>query len=396
MTKSLEIKNSFLENNKVKNTHKINFILDNIKNNLDNKNAFHFLSKKFKLNFKTSNLKKFKKYNSIVVLGMGGSILGAKAIHTFLRDKIKKDFIFIDDLDASLLKNLYKKKKKDLLFIIISKSGNTLETIVNINLLASFNINKSNTIIITEKKNNTLVKFAKDKNIFWIEHKNYIGGRYSVLSEVGMVPAYFMGLNIKSFRKNILKYFTKNNRRIILESANQLSKCYLSKNISSMIFFNYSSKLNNLALWCQQLIAESLGKKNKGILPILSKAPKDHHSLLQLYLDGPKDKIFYVFSEKNKKSMKIRNSFNNSLSYLSNKNLNQVIESQKNAFLKVLKRKKISYKEITVNKCNEETIGEFFSYFILETGIIGKLINVNPFNQPAVEEVKVLTKKNLS
>ena len=396
MIKSLEIKNSFLENNKVKNTHKINFILDNIKNNLDNKNAFHFLSKKFKLNFKTSNLKKFKKYNSIVVLGMGGSILGAKAIHTFLRDKIKKDFIFIDDLDASLLKNLYKKKKKDLLFIIISKSGNTLETIVNINLLASFNINKSNTIIITEKKNNTLVKFAKDKNIFWIEHKNYIGGRYSVLSEVGMVPAYFMGLNIKSFRKNILKYFTKNNRRIILESANQLSKCYLSKNISSMIFFNYSSKLNNLALWCQQLIAESLGKKNKGILPILSKAPKDHHSLLQLYLDGPKDKIFYVFSEKNKKNMKIRNSFNNSLSYLSNKNLNQVIESQKNAFLKVLKRKKISYKEITVHKCNEETIGEFFSYFILETGIIGKLINVNPFNQPAVEEVKVLTKKNLS
>ena len=396
MTKSLEIKNSFLENNKVKNTHKINFILDNIKNNLDSKNAFHFLSKKFKLNFKTSNLKKFKKYNSIVVLGMGGSILGAKAIHTFLRDKIKKDFIFIDDLDASLLKNLYKKKKKDLLFIIISKSGNTLETIVNINLLASFNINKSNTIIITEKKNNTLVKFAKDKNIFCIEHKNYIGGRYAVLSEVGMVPAYFMGLNIKSFRKNILKYFTKNNRRIILDSANQLSKCYLSKNISSMIFFNYSSKLNNLASWCQQLIAESLGKKNKGILPILSKAPKDHHSLLQLYLDGPKDKIFYVFSEKNKKSMKIRNSFNNSLSYLSNKNLNQVIESQKNAFLKVLKRKKISYKEITVHKCNEETIGEFFSYFILETGIIGKLINVNPFNQPAVEEVKVLTKKNLS
>ena len=396
MTKSLEIKNSFLENNKVKNTHKINFILDNIKNNLDNKNAFHFLSKKFKLNFKTSNLKKFKKYNSIVVLGMGGSILGAKAIHTFLRDKIKKDFIFIDDLDASLLKNLYKKKKKDLLFIIISKSGNTLETIVNINLLASFNINKTNTIIITEKKNNTLVKFAKDKNIFWIEHKNYIGGRYSVLSEVGMVPAYFMGLNIKSFRKNILKYFTKNNRRIILDSANQLSKCYLSKNISSMIFFNYSSKLNNLASWCQQLIAESLGKKNKGILPILSKAPKDHHSLLQLYLDGPKDKIFYVFSEKNKKNMKIRNSFNNSLSYLSNKNLNQVIDSQKNAFLKVLKRKKISYKEITVHKCNEETIGEFFSYFILETGIIGKLINVNPFNQPAVEEVKVLTKKNLS
>ena len=89
-----------------------------------------------------------------------------------------------------------------------------------------------------------------------------------------------------------------------------MSKYYLSKDISSIIFFNYSSKLINLAFCCQQLLAESLGKKNKGILPVLSKAPKDHHSLLQLYLDGPRDKIFYVFSEKKKNDKKIRNYFN--------------------------------------------------------------------------------------
>ena len=396
MKNNLEIKNRFFLSDKLKNVKKNNFVLDNIKNNLDNKNTFQFLSKKFKFNFKVSNLKKFKKYNTIVVLGIGGSILGAKAIYSFLKDKIKKNFIFIDDLDESLFKDLYKKNKKDLLFIIISKSGNTLETLVNINLLSSFNLNKTNTIIITEKKNNILNKFANTRNIFCVEHKNFIGGRYSVFSEVGMIPAYFMDLNIKSFRKNILKYFTKKNRKILLESTNQLSKYFLSKDISSIIFFNYSSKLNELALWCQQLIAESLGKKNKGILPILSKAPKDHHSLLQLYLDGPKDKIFYVLSEKVKPKKNIKNRFNNSLSYLSNKNLDQIIDSQRNAFLKALRGKKIPYKEILVNKCNEETIGEFFSYFILETAIIGKLINVNPFNQPAVEEVKILTKKNLN
>ena len=232
MKNNLEIKNRFFLSDKLKNVKKNNFVLDNIKNNLDNKNTFQFLSKKFKFNFKVSNLKKFKKYNTIVVLGIGGSILGAKAIYSFLKDKIKKNFIFIDDLDESLFKDLYKKNKKDLLFIIISKSGNTLETLVNINLLSSFNLNKTNTIIITEKKNNILNKFANTRNIFCVEHKNFIGGRYSVFSEVGMIPAYFMDLNIKSFRKNILKYFTKKNRKILLESTNQLSKYFLSKDIS--------------------------------------------------------------------------------------------------------------------------------------------------------------------
>ncbi|MDC0344083.1 glucose-6-phosphate isomerase [Pelagibacteraceae bacterium] len=398
MRNGLLIKNSFFnkKKNKIENLKKIDLIIKSILSKTDN-NIFHLLSKKFSLNFKTSNLKKFNKFKSVVVIGMGGSILGAKAIFSFLEDRIKKDFNFVDDLDPMILKKIKKINKKKVLFIIISKSGNTLETITNINLLAFSNFNEKNTIIITEAKNNALSNFAKKKKILIIKHRTYVGGRYSVLSEVGMVPAYFMGLDLKKFRKNLLKNIDGNSKKILSESVIKLAKNYKSKKINTIIFFNYSSKLNDLALWCQQLIAESLGKKNKGILPILSKAPKDHHSLLQLYLDGPKDKIFYVLSGKNSEDKKIKkNIFNDSFKYLTNKDMSKIIESQKNAFVQILKRKKIPHKEIRIGYFNEETLGEIFSYFILETAIIANLINVNPFNQPAVEQVKILTKRNLS
>ena len=178
------------------------------------------------------------------------------------------------------------------MFLIISKSGETLEVLTNINYLNNINFNKSNTIIITEKKNNSLYKFSKRKNIKLVEHNKFIGGRYSVLTEVGMVPCFLMGLNIKSFRNFFSKKLPNSFTSTLRKSVNWNSEIYKSKIISSLIFLTYSSKLHNLVLWCQQLISESLGKKNLGILPVLSPAPKDHHSLLQLYLDGPRDKIF--------------------------------------------------------------------------------------------------------
>ena len=125
---------------------------------------------------------------------MGGSILGSKAIHTFFENKIKKNFTFVDDLDEKKINNILKFKAKAL-FIFISKSGNTIEILSIINFLDK-KINKNNTIIITEDENNELNNYAKKNKIFRIKHKNFIGGRYSVLSEVGMVPAYLMGLNV--------------------------------------------------------------------------------------------------------------------------------------------------------------------------------------------------------
>jgi glucose-6-phosphate isomerase len=381
-----------------KNKIKLTKIINNISSTLDlKKDVFHSLSKKFNLNFKRCELLKFNKYKSVILIGIGGSVLGAEAIYSFCNDKIKKNFFFLNNLEQLKIEKIKKKiNLKKSLFIIISKSGNTLETLVNSNLFKD-NINNKNTLIITEKKNNLLSTFAANKNILHIAHKDYIGGRFSVLSEVGMIPAYFMGLKISNFRKNLLDFFKQKNKKLILDNAIKLSHVYKSKKINSIILLNYAPEINKFLYWVQQLIAESLGKKEKGMLPIVSIAPRDHHSLLQLYLDGPKDKIFYIFSLKSNKKMKInKNIFGKNFSYVENKEFSKVKEAQKKALLKTLKIKKIPYQEFIINTKNEETLGELFSYFMIETVLIGKLLGVNPFNQPAVEQVKILTKRYLS
>ena len=403
-----KIKNFTIENNINKNYYKNNLYLrDKVKlnktikkiySNLDiKKNTFHILSKKFILNFNKSDLVKFQKYKLIVVIGMGGSILGAKAIYTSQKNKINKKFIFLDNLDQVKIEKIKKKINiESNLFIIISKSGNTIETLINSNLLKN-KINSKNTIIITEKKKNLLNTFAKNKKILHIKHKDYIGGRYSVLSEVGMIPAFFMGLKIENFRKNLLFFFKPKENKMLIESVVKLSHIYNKKKISSIIFLNYAPQLNEFLFWCQQLMAESLGKKGKGILPFVSPVPRDNHSLLQLYLDGPKDKLFYIFSLNIEKKMKINNNiFGKFFKFAENKELTKIIESQTKALIKVLKKKKMPFREFKINSINEEVLGELFSYFILETALIGHSIEIDPYNQPAVEQVKVLTKKYLS
>ena len=132
-------------------------------------------------------------------------------------------------------------------------------------------------------------------------------------------------------------------------------------------------------------------------MPVVSVAPRDHHSLLQLYLDGPKDKLFYIFSLKlNKKIKKNKKVYENNLQHAGYKDLAKTKEAQKNALIHALKIKNIPYQEFVINKKNEQSLGKLFSYFIMETALIGKLIGVNPFDQPAVEQVKILTKKYLS
>jgi glucose-6-phosphate isomerase len=391
-------KKYFKKNLFLRNKVKLNKIIENIFSNIDNKkNTFHIFSKKFILNLNKLKLRKFEKYKIVVVIGMGGSVLGAHSIYSFLERRINRNFIFIDNLDQQEIAKVKKEvSKKKSLFIIISKSGNTIETLINSNLLKD-KINSENTIIITEKKNNLLNKFAKKNKIVHIEHRDYIGGRYSVLSEVGMIPAYFMGLNVNSFRKSLLSFFKSKQKLLSFENIIKLSHIYNLKKIKSIIFLNYVPQLNYFLYWYQQLIAESLGKQGKGVLPIVSPAPRDHHSLLQLYLDGPQDKLIYIFSSSSSKKIKIKkNIFGKLFKFAENRQLSEVIESQKKALVKVLKKKKIPFKEFKINKFNEEVLGELFSYFMLETALVGKLIGVNPFDQPAVEEVKTLTKQFLS
>ena len=197
--------------------------------------------------------------------------------------------------------------------------------------------------------------------------------------------------------KNLLNFFRSKEKSLLINNIIKLTHIYKYRKINSIILLNYAPEINKFLYWCQQLIAESLGKKGKGLLPVVSVAPRDHHSLLQLYLDGPKDKLFYIFSLKlNKKIKKNKKVSEKNLQQAGYKDLAKTKEAQKNALIQVLKSKNIPYQEFVINKKNEETLGELFSYFILETVLIGKLLGLNPFDQPAVEQVKILTKKHLS
>lgn len=346
-----------------------------------------------KYNFNLKKVKKFKKFQTVIIIGMGGSILGAKAIYAFLKHKINKKFIFVDNLDQKYLLKIKKENNLNkVLFLIISKSGNTNETIINSSFFRSF-FTKKNVIIISEDRDNTLSNFAKNKGINFVRHHPNIGGRYSVFSDTGMLPAYLMGLEPKGFKKNIPNLIK--NRKLLSDSVKKLSKISFKK-IKVLVLFNYVPELNHFLFWCQQLLAESLGKNKKGFIPIVSSAPKDHHSLLQLYLDGPKDKVFYVFSSEDKKKLKVNSKiFGERMKFLNKKSYENIKLSQKNAFIAALKEKKISFKEIIIKKFDENTLGKLFFLFIFETIVISKIFRVNPFDQPAVEKIKTLTRKIL-
>ncbi len=373
-------------------------IIKDILNNFDNDHSiFSSLNEKFQLNFKIKDLNKFKNFKTVAIIGMGGSILGSEAIYNFLKKKTKKAFLFLDNIDQENLRELKATENlNNILFIVISKSGNTIETISNLLSLKIVKKKSKNIIIISEKKNNLLYTMAQKFKLNYIEHKKNIRGRYSVLSEVGMVPAYLMGFNVLKFKKNLHKKIFYKNRNFLKRSSIILSQLLKNNKFKNLIFFNYTPELEKFLYWTQQLIAESLGKKEKGFLPVVSQAPRDHHSLLQLYLDGPKDKIFYIFSKKFKiEKMNRIKTIESKTNFLNNKSLNQIKEAQKNAFINVLKNNKIPYREFIISDFDEETIGELFSYFMIETAIVGKLSNINPFDQPAVEQVKINTVKLL-
>ena len=143
-------------------------------------------------------------------------------------------------------------------------------------------------------------------------------------------------------------------------------------------------------------MAESLGKENIGLLPIVSSMPKDNHSVMQLYLDGFKNNFFTFFYVKEKKSIKKNKNFIHTQDYLKNKNLDQIIFAQKKATENIFRRKNIPFRSFEINKRDEKTLGQLFTFFILETILLGKALKINPFDQPAVELIKKEAKKILN
>ena len=383
LTKNIKFREFKIKKNSLKVENELKKLLR------ENNSVIKSLTKNYINNFNAKKISKYKKFLHYRIIGMGGSTLGTQAIYDFLNFKIKKKFTFLDNLNSS------KKKidKKKYLNLIISKSGNTIETTINSNIF----IKKNQTnIFITENNKNHLRKIAEKLKAEIVDHNNFIGGRYSVLSEVGMLPTELMGLNIKKFKQlnNIIK-----NKKFLNNLVNNVAaQLHFIKNKKyNSIIINYDQKSQNLLNWYQQLVAESLGKNKIGLLPIISNMPKDNHSVMQLYLDGFKSNFFTFFYVKENNSLKVKNNkIFKSQNYLSNKNIDQIIFAQKKATENVFNKKNIPFRSFEIYNRNEKTLGELFCFFILETILIGRSLKMNPFDQPAVELIKTETKKILS
>tara|TARA_B100000767_G_C19765813_1_gene537446 strand:+ start:1013 stop:2167 length:1155 start_codon:yes stop_codon:yes gene_type:complete len=382
LTKNIKLKSFEIK------TQKKN-VLNSLKNLLkDQPKFFDTLKPLYKYSYSKKIIAKYRKMSNIRIIGMGGSILGSEAIYQFLKKKIKKNITFVNNLNNN--HDDYKNKKINL-NLIISKSGNTLETIANSNTLIK---HKEKNIIITENKNNYLLNLAKKLKAELLEHQNYIGGRYSVLSEVGMLPAELMNLSEKKFKQ--FNNLIKNKNFINGLTDNVAATLNLIKGGKyTSIILNYDEQSENLFKWYQQLIAESLGKKSKGLLPIISTMPKDNHSLMQLYLDGPQKSFYTFFNVLDNKVIKINNDVLASHKYLRNSSIEKIKQAQMLATEKVFKSKKIPFRSFRILKRDEKSLGELFCFFILETILLGRALNVNPFDQPSVELIKQETKKIL-
>ena len=358
------------------------------------------------LEYTIEQTEKFKKNKkNFVVFGTGGSNLGARALINILTDQ-PKNILFFDNIDPLFFQNqLVNLDIKSTGFIIISKSGTTPETLSQfgsvINIANEKNILEKlyeNSLVVTEFKNSPLYNIAKRNNCMLLEHKKDIGGRYSIFSNVGMIPAILANLDVKKIHEGALRTIEKNNFVNSLKFA-QIFKFCSSNNYLLNVMMTYSDGLNYFGKWYLQLWAESIGKNNKGVTPLHAIGTTDQHSQLQLYLDGPKDKFFtFIKSSYKNKGLKIDFEImkEESVNYLVNKTMGDLMHAEQDATIDTFKLNNFKFREILLDEINEESIGSLMAESIIDTIAACIYFDVDPFDQPAVEQGKILTKKYLS
>ncbi len=253
----------------------------------------------------------------------------------------------------------------------------------------------SRVVIITEDKPSTLKQIAIDNNCLCLDHPKTIGGRFSVFSIVGMLPAVICGIDPIEIRNGGKKILHGNLEDIKTGAAFVFQN--VRKNITNHVSFMYSDKLMFFAEWLAQLYAESSGKSGIGITPITARGSVDQHSQLQLYLDGCSDKCFSFFYEKQPCDMLISNSnLPEKFSYLNGKKVSDIFEAQCNATINSLLEKERPLRKFEIPAITPEILGELFMHFMIEVPVVCNLIGVTPFDQPAVEHGKNITKSLLS
>jgi glucose-6-phosphate isomerase len=344
--------------------------------------------------------KKISPYKKIVILGVGGSSLAGKTLSAL---KFPNKLEFLESIDPTTLKNsLDVINLKNTFFLVISKSGETIETTCQtLIIVEKFRQEKIKNfakqfLFVTESLNNSLAKIATELNIEIVNHPKDIGGRFSCFSITGMLPALLAGLDPKKIRngaKKVIDDFLSGDKNIINSCETQLS--LYSQGFKSNVIMPYIDNLKNFTDWYRQLWAESLGKNGFGSLPINSMGTVDQHSQLQLYLEGPKDKFFTFITTKKAVDDFAVIDLLACKTLFGGKKLSEIVRVEQETTIEVLNRKKLPIRIFEVNKINEETLGALMMQMFLETILIAYTQNIDPFDQPAVELRKDLAKKIL-
>lgn len=344
--------------------------------------------------------KKISQFSKIIILGVGGSSLGAKTLCSL---KAQNKVEFIESIDPqTIAKSFNNIDFAKTFFIVISKSGQTIETtcqtLIAIEKFQNLKINNFSKqfLFITENQESFIGKIAKEINAEILPHPNNIGGRYSVFSIVGLLPALLCGIDVAKVRngaKKIIDSFLTNNE--ISDSVAKQMSLY-EKGFINNVMMPYVDNLENFNHWYRQLWAESLGKNNFGSIPVNSMGTVDQHSQLQLYLEGPKNKFFTFITLENHPQDLLIKDLKNVETFFGNKKLSEIVKIEEATTIEVLNQKKLPIRIIEIDNLDEEILGGLMMQMFLETILTAYIKNIDPFDQPAVELRKDLAKKLLT
>lgn len=355
-----------------------------------------------------------KRFNHVLVVGSGGSGLSGSALLAFA-PCAAPTFDFLDNIDPDMLEDILAKIQiENTCFIIISKSGTTLETLSQTYVVIGRIKKKigrtalpAQMIIITEPEEyegqNPLRQLAREYDVRVLDHEKDIGGRFAILTNVGLLPAAIAGIDIYALRngaRNVLVQLENaanpNDFAPAIGAAIQYGFYQRSRNISVM--FPYSQRLSGFSAWYRQCWGESLGKEGKGTTPICSMGSTDQHSQLQLYLNGPKDKIFHIITLKREGTGDEIEVPNNrpELDYMRGKTLGDVMAAQQKATFETLAHNRCPVRLIELDTLTAEHFGALIMHFSIEIMLMSFLFEINPFDQPAVEEGKKLARQYLA
>ncbi len=346
-------------------------------------------------------------FETIVVLGTGGSSLGGQVLYANRPEQATAKLFFVDNLDPHSFSRLLQSLSwAETGVLTISKSGNTPETIFQtaaiLARMESLGVKPENHLrAIAGSGANSMRRLAGHHGFAVSDHRDEIGGRFSVLTNVGLVPAYLSGLDIEALIKGAQDYMAPyfNGETLAAEKGAAAMMAHNRAGRSQSVLFSYSDRLATLGLWYRQLWAESLGKDGVAATPIAARGPVDQHSQLQLYMDGADDKIYtFVTLDQTGLGTDTGAILNDDVdnAWLGGLTMGDVVTAQARATADTLSAHDRPVRHIRLQHLDPATLGALLMHFMAETIFAADLLGVNAFDQPAVEESKIRTKAYLT